>query len=156
MILGSMTRLALCIYAGLTACAMVLSGCTYNTTPATACPTDLSFPVALVYPTNGAANVSPSITSVVLQGGFKNYPVSVAVVSLESGLLTQSAIGAAPVPLPSPLARPANVAGYPLGSVALPPLTMLTNYGVTVIQNFPGNLNCPAVNVDLGSFTTGY
>jgi hypothetical protein len=140
--------------AAFSAGALCLVSCTTTTTTVPICPTTLSFPAALVYPVPSATRVPANIGSIVVQGGFHGTVSSLTVISAQNGLLTQSIIGPPPAPLPSPLATLATVAAYPLGSIPVPVLASYTTYGVTLVENFAANPTCPAVNVQLGYFTT--
>lgn len=125
----------------------------YSTT--LVCPQTLSFPAALVYPAPSATRVPANVGNVIVQGGFAGHNVSIAVVTaLPPALIQQTPVGPPPVPLPSPFATPPSLAGYPLGSIAIPQLSSYTQYGVLMVESFPGSPVCPAVTVPLGEFTT--
>jgi hypothetical protein len=96
-----------------------------------------------------------NISNIIVQGGFTGRNVSIAVVTaVPPALIQQTPIGPPPVPLPSPLSTPAFVAGYPRGSITIPQLSSYTQYGVLVVESFPGSPVCPAVTVSLGAFNT--
>ena len=121
------------------------------------CPTQLTFPATLVYPQAAAIRVPANVGSIIVQGGFTDKNVSIAVTAVESpGLVVQAPLGPPPVPLPSPLATPPGFAGYPLGSIKIPVLANLTQYGVLMIETFPDNPTCSGISVPLGGFTTAF
>jgi hypothetical protein len=150
-----MRWLSLCVVAVATVSALWATACSTTNTTQLVCPQTLSFPAALVYPAASATRVPANIGTVIVQGGFAGHNVSIAVVTaLPPALTLQMPVGPPPVPLPSPLSTPASLAGYPLGSIALPQLANYTQYGVLMVQSFPGSPVCPAVTVPLGEFTT--
>jgi hypothetical protein len=70
-------------------------------------------------------------------------------------MIASSGIDAPPVPLPSPLATPADVAGQPFGGVPVAGLLSSTQYSVIINRPGPSIDTGCVLRIDrLGSFTT--
>ena len=136
--------------------AVLVAGCYLVVVPA--CPTCAGgcptlYPIALVFPVPGATGVPDAFGQVLVRGGFTlNGSASVSL-GPAAGPFVPVTISAPSTPLPSPIATPASVSGYPLAGASVPVLSPHTTYTVDFTQAgiSPG---CGPTSIFLGSFTT--
>lgn len=162
---ASLRRLTMVLLACLPACGAIstetahLSPHNSPSPPPCGMPPPVPAPwLALVYPEPGAANVPVSIRQLVLAGNYYGYYDNAAVtMTAGDGMIVPvGAYTAAPSPLPSPHATPAQ--GTPYVAVPVPTLSPATTYALsytfTDFNGIPPACTGP-VTWPLGSFSTG-